>query len=249
MVVPLVGSDVTVGSLVPPFPPLVVVGSDVLPFVVGSSVAVSQSVSSSSSSLAVVAPPAREELESNNELSELLNPVVVETPAMEELGFNNELNQLPDSVVVSGSELLPALVVGSVLPPVVVVGLVLPPFVIVGLVLPPVVVGTMLVFEATGLDDSSSHSSSSSSGSELEELWEPLSDGSKSLTIPERIFPPVGVVEVELDDTGVLLTVDAVGSKLCDNDEDSPAIVCESLGVDDELEPGKMFDKIESRPP
>lgn len=76
--------------------------------------------------------------------------MVVETPATEELGFNKELNQLPDVVVVVGSSLPPAVVVGSLLP--------------------PVVVGTMLVFEATGLDDSSSHSSSSSSGSELEEL-------------------------------------------------------------------------------
>lgn len=62
------------------------------------------------------------------------------------------------------------------------------------------------------------------------------------------IFPPVDVVDVKLDDEpGVLLKVEAVGSKLCDNEDDSPAIVCELLGVDDE--PGNKSDKIESRPP
>ena len=140
---PEVGLVVTV-SVVPPIPPLVVVG-----FPVGSSVAVSQSVSSSSSE-AVEAPAARDELPANDVVRELLNPGLLETPATDELpGFNNELNQLPDEV---GSA-LDAVVVGLALP-----------------APASVVVGTTLVFEATGLDDSSSHSSSSSPGSELEEL-------------------------------------------------------------------------------
>lgn len=48
------------------------------------------------------------------------------------------------------------------------------------------------------------------------------------------------------DDGGVLLSVETAASKLCDND-DSPAIVCELLGVDED--PGSKSDKIDPIPP
>lgn len=48
------------------------------------------------------------------------------------------------------------------------------------------------------------------------------------------------------DDGSVLLSVEATASKLCDND-DSPAIVCELLGVDED--PGSKSDKMDPIPP
>ena len=137
----LPGSNNELNQLPDEVGPAVVVG-----LAVGSSVAVSQSVSSSSSGAVEEAPAARDELPAND----VLLAGSDEAPATVELpGSNNELNQLPDEV---GSA-LDAVVVGLALP-----------------APASVVVGTTLVFEATGLDDSSSHSSSSSPGSELEEL-------------------------------------------------------------------------------